>query len=750
MNQLLNQTEFYEALERLFVGLPVEGDSGYVHLMRVKAKYFKNVLLPHLQKEINNVIQCFPSFEQELFEMMYSFFKSYFNESGSIGFFFGSDEQVFYDRIYVDDDLSLFWKSARFYYVKTDRLFRSMKVEIDGVSFFFDVSNMQHKKANEKRELIFKFEDYKDGTLVFSVEYAEGKNKTDLNAILSVINEKKSLSEKTLKKAFRVFERQKEVDYFICKDAKGFLREQFDLWLWQRLFGRPSEMPPIEIDETRLKWFQSLKRVAYCVIDLIAAFEDELVCLWNAPKFVIRSGYVITLDRIYNLSPELVKELVGHPEFHKQMREWQDLGFVDESFTIDSLWECNLMGKCLDKRYQYLPVDTRYFKDLETKILDILGDVDEVLDGWLVKSDNYQALITLLPKFREKVQTIYIDPPFNREQDTTYLYNIKYKESVWATMLENRLSVAKEFLSNNGSIFVRCDYTGNWIVRYLMNVIFGKENFRNEIIIRRGAPKAGLISQFENIRAMTIAYENIYWFSKNVNARFPGFYREASQERKRFGSWSDFQKGEVYDRPTMRYEILGVNIEKGQWKWSKERAMRAVENYQKYLEESKTTGESIEEYWFRTGQSLEFIKRVGNKIKYWVHPREKVLVDNNWLDIMGYSSTTGFQTENAEVLLKRVIESTTKERDIVMDFFLGSGTTSAVAHKLRRRWIGIELGSHFWTVVLPRMKRVLFYDKTGISKDKDVKEIYNEHNAGGFFQYCELEQYEDLLRKLDL
>jgi adenine specific DNA methylase Mod len=82
-----------------------------------------------------------------------------------------------------------------------------------------------------------------------------------------------------------------------------------------------------------------------------------------------------------------------------------------------------------------------------------------------------------------------------------------------------------------------------------------------------------------------------------------------------------------------------------------------------------------------------------------------------------------------------------------MDFFLGSGTTCAVAHKLKRKWIGVEVGEHFYSVVLPRMKKVLFYDKSGISKEKDVKEKYNENNAGGFFKYYELEQYEDVLRK---
>ncbi|MEM2842195.1 MAG: site-specific DNA-methyltransferase, partial [Thermoproteota archaeon] len=112
------------------------------------------------------------------------------------------------------------------------------------------------------------------------------------------------------------------------------------------------------------------------------------------------------------------------------------------------------------------------------------------------------------------------------------------------------------------------------------------------------------------------------------------------------------------------------------------------------------------------------------------------------------SKSTGFPTENSEILLKRVIESTSNESDLVMDFFLGSGTTTAVAHKLGRKWIGVEMGEHFYSVVLPRMKRVLAYDRSGISKENDVKERYNEKNAGGFFKYYELEQYEDVLRRV--
>jgi adenine-specific DNA-methyltransferase len=267
-----------------------------------------------------------------------------------------------------------------------------------------------------------------------------------------------------------------------------------------------------------------------------------------------------------------------------------------------------------------------------------------------------------------------------------------------------------------------------------MDEIFGKENFRNEIIVKRGSPKAGLFEQFGELKTIGVMYDNLYLYSRTMEAGWKGFIKILGEKKE--GYWTSFKK--IYDRPTMRYEIEGINLETGQWMWSKERAYRAVENYKKYLELSKESGESLEDYWRRTGIS-EFVRRHNNTIQYWVNPKEEVLLDNNWLDIPGYSSTTDFKTENSEILLKRVIESTSNKNDLIMDFFLGSGTTTAVAHKLKRKWIGVEMGEHFYTVILPRMKKVLFCDKSGISKE--VK----EYQGGGFFKYYELEQYEETL-----
>jgi len=758
MSKAMNKhgAEFFNALEDIFIGEEIEGKSGYVNLMKIKSSYYRNVVKDQLQELINSELSTndIEDFREELFEKLYTFFKRYFSETGSIYYTYTPWSERVYERVYdPEKDVILFWKTHMLYYVKTEKNYKSVEIKIDTtngkkIPFFFDVSELERQKANEKREIIFEFKEIDNlGRVVLIIKSSEKGRTTKIDEITKeIIKTYEEITTDDVEKAIRIFNKQSEVDFFINKNAREFLSEQIDIYVYQYMFDSKNVW-----NENRIREIQAFKKIADKIIEFISQFEDELVRIWNKPKIAFNSNYIITIDRIVACQGyDVLMKILDHPGLNEQTNEWRELGIVDANFKPTDI--TNIINNGLlddpnvNKKYKFLPIDTKYFKDIEVDIIGLFQNLDDELDGWLIKSENYQALNTILPKFREKIQTIYIDPPFNKENEADYLYKVGYKNATWITLLENRIRLARHLLNEKGSIFVRCDYNGNMFVRMLLNDIFGEENFRNEIIVKRGAPKAGLISQFKDFRAMATAYDNLYWFSKRDDVRFTGFYKEAPEEKKLYGFWADFQKGEAYDRPTMRYEILGINISKGQWKWSYERAMKAVENYRKYLDIQKDTGETLEEYWIKTGKQLEFIKREGNKIKYWVRPREELLIDNNWLDISGYSSSWNFQTENSEILLKRVIESTSQEGDFVMDFFLGSGTTVATAHKLGRKWVGVEMGEHFYTVILPRMKRVLAYDKSGISKEKDVKEKYGENNAGGFFKYYELEQYEDVLR----
>jgi len=289
------EERFYNALRDVFIGAKVEGQSGYINLMKVKSKYFEGVF-QQLNKDIDQALTPFPAFRDELFDKLYSFFHRYFSKSGSIYFTYTPIHQNVYEQVYTDDrDVILFWKTHMLYYVKTDRLYQSLDVEVDGFKFFFDVSTLEHKKANEKRELVYEFkEKRKDGVVAFTVSYSEkGKKTKTAELVKSIKKAGVKLDENIVDKAFRVFEKQSEVDYFINKNAKKFLQEQLDLWFYQYVFSGESHWT-----EERIKQLQTLKEIALKTIDFISQFEDELVKIWNKPKFVLNSNYVITLDRL--------------------------------------------------------------------------------------------------------------------------------------------------------------------------------------------------------------------------------------------------------------------------------------------------------------------------------------------------------------------------------------------------------------------------------------------------------------------
>ena len=832
---MTKEQKFYKALQDVFIGAKIEGTGGFVNLMRIKSNYYRKIE-ELLKKDIDTALEKYPTFRDEFFDKLYSFFSRYFTESGSIYFNSTPFHNNVYEKVYTDEkDVILFWKTQMLYYVKTDRIFRSLEIISDGFKFYFDVSKLEHKKANEKRSLIFELKEIKeDKTIVFNVYYSEQGRVTKTEDILKELKKKEiKLDEETLERAFRIFEKQSEVDFFINKNAKAFLQEQFKLWSYQYFWEGAKEW-----SADRVNQLQILKDIAFKIIDFISQFEDELVKIWNKPKFVKNANYVITLDRIFANSPlqkryqsedfdnspfqkgyqsegltgysklpynpklkerarelrkagnlsevllwnelkqkkmlgfdftrqqiignyivdfhcpklnlvieidgeshnykveydaerdkflqslgltvlhfndldikhrlsevlesiknwiegntpsstddtplikgnllgeddtplengNLLERIFSHSNIDKQIKEWQELGIVDENFKIEEIFETDLTGKHLSKKYEHLPIDTKYFKDLELEILSQFEDLDNSLDGWLIKSENYQALNTILPKFKEKVQTIYIDPPFNTGDDFSYVD--RFQDSSWLSLMSNRIEIAGELIHKKGSIFLHLDWNANYYGRIILQNYFGPENFRNEIIWAYTG--AGITpSQFPR------KHDNILWFSKSDNLLF-------------------------------NQENLRVPYKKSSSSAGK----------------TSFTGKADEE-------TLRKLDERGKIIEDW------------WSDIgtIGYahSQILGFETQKPEKLLQRIIIANSNRGDLVMDFFLGSGTTTAVAHKLGRKWIGVEMGEHFYTVVLPRMKKVLAYDKSGISKE--VK----EYQGGGFFKYYELEQYEETL-----
>lgn len=725
------EQKFYKALQDIFIGAKVEGKGGFINLMRIKAGYYSQIE-KLLKRDINEAVKAYPSFREEMFDKLYSFFSRYFTESGSIYFNSTPFHNNIYEKVYTDEkDVILFWKTQMLYYVKTDRIFRSIPVEFEDLKFYFDASGIETKKANEKRALIFELDKIReDKTIVFTVKYSERGTKTKSDEILRDIKKKIStITEEKLEKAFGVFGKQSEVDFFINKNAKTFLQEQFKLWSYQYFWDGANEW-----SADRVNQLQILKSIAFQVIDFIGQFEDELVKIWNKPKFVRKSNYVITLDRISD--DKLVDKILKHNGIKEQIKEWQELGIADENFKV----------KDIDKndKYAKLPIDTKYFKDLELDILALFDDLDNQLDGWLIKSENYQALNTILPKFKEKVQTIYIDPPYNTENDE-FLYMDRFKHSSWMSLLENRLQAAKSIMQQGGAIFVSIDDREQSKLTNLMMQIFGEENFINQIIWQKK------FSPQNDAKWLSDNHDYIICFANNKDLWKPSLLIRTDEQNSRYQNLDNDSRGvwmssgldvktysAEYDYPIQTPSGRIVNPPKGRcWRCSKDR-------FKELVKDSRI--------WFGPdGKNVPRIKRFLTEVKMGTTPLTVWTYEEvghnqeatQELKNIGYV----FSSPKPVRLIQKVIHIGSKPDSICLDFFAGSGTTAHSIMKLNkedggnRKFILTEISNYFDSIIVSRIKKTAYSFDWKDGKPKDSNGI------GGFFKYYELEQYEESLDK---
>lgn len=797
------EDRFYRALENVFIGLPIEGTSGYVNLMKIKSRYYREVMLPKLRAYVEEQLSPFPEFREELYDKLYSFFKRYFSENGSIGLFFTPYHESVYERVYTDDrDVILFWKTARLYYVKTDRLFRNMEINLEGYTFKFDTSLIEHKRNNEKRTLSYSLVDYTDRVIHLRVSYAEGRKgqsaegvdaETGISAIVEGLKRRGiMLDEDTLVRAIRTFERQAEVDYFICKDAKGFLREQFDLWMWQYLLGEAGNEPDTVFSESRLKKLQALKRVAYQMVDFIAIFENELVKIWNKPRLVLSVGHIITIDRISGKNPEMLHRLLTHPGMKSQVEEWRNLGMVDQAFVPTDILKADSLIDDLHSRYKFLPIDTKYFKDLELEILGLFENLDDEIDGWLIKSENYQALNTILPKWRGKVRSIYIDPPYNTSEDG-FLYVDRFRHSTWLTMMYDRLGLAQKLLRDDGVIFVSIGDLNpqegeSYRLHALMSSIF-PVRFGNLIWRKRGGIGSFSEKNMTENHEYILVYGNpkAFLYESLVDEKTLKEYRyKDSRGPYRWMSLIGPSQQTKERRPNLNYGIIVRQPDLEVIGFEYRNNGETVRE----LNEPDHTGSLVtiyppgnltwligrEQFWKHYVNGLIRINktRSGNlrpEIKNYLYgedgsvngrPLKSILSDNGFPVGTNAEATRELRNICPEApveeikpkpssLIQLLLTVSTSENDWVMDFFAGSGTTVEAALKLsantgkRRRFIAIEMGDHFDTVIIPRVKRLAFRLEW---RDGQPHPESSGHSL--FCRYLYLEQLEDILRHAQL
>src|SRR3989338_4814797 len=338
-------------------------------------------------------------------------------------------------------------------------------------------------------------------------------------------------------------------------------------------------------------------------------------------------------------------------------------------------------------------------------------------------NDNIVALKTLLDekdsvtgeyKYRNKVDLIYIDPPFMVQSDfvaensidikvdeeegvvsvkePTIIETLAYKDT-WRNgldsfiqMMRERLNLMKDLMDPSGFIFVHLDWHTSHYIKILMDELFGYENFRNEIILPRPFTK-NLQQQFDEIKSLNVGHDTLLFYSKVPETAFPLLWVEKKEVKHPEGHWHHFWSNA--DRPTMRYVLFDIKPSSGQWIWSEEKALEAIENYKKFQKES--AGRTLLQYWIDTEKKLRFLRKdEKGKPQSWRPPSNVQLATSLWYSVQSYENQKDYPTQKHEDLLTQIIEGFSNTGDLVLDSFMGSGTTQVVAEKLGRSWIGID------------------------------------------------------------
>jgi len=760
---LMYKQKFYSALEKQFVGEEIQGESGFVNLMKIKKEYYDNIksdIKYMIDEQVSDSDE-----EKEIFEKLYTFFDSYLNETGTPFF---NDTQIhknLYEKVYSDkEDVSLFWKTEDLYYVKTEKNYSNMEIEKEGYKYIFDASEIENKSDNNKKDIGFYLvkADKENKILNFKIKYQQQNSYDKLKEIFKIkgttklqdflinnfnnsdeystikfnddleirnignksvkrrmldIREKEDtltdlvtidfaaeglddvceylinrkdfdVKREHIKEVFSTYARQDKIDYFIHKNAENFLKEQFKQYLFNYVYD--NEIVLEEEGLQRAQQLNKLKKIAFNIIEYIAKFEDELKSIWEKPKFVRKSNYVLTLDKLED-NIELIEEIINHPGFDKQIdeyknimsewynndeklmkREWKAFEFA-VNLNKDEIIKLDKSGKkYLNKDYYCLYIDTKYFHNIKNKILDTFNGIDKKLDGYLIKSENYQALQTIENKFKNKINFIYIDPPFKTGKDFDYID--KFEDSTWLTLMNNRIELGRNLLNKSGTFTLHLDEKANFYGRQLIKNNF--KNFINEII------------------------------------------------------WHYFMGGKASNSLSKKHDTIFVASKNVDYKFNKDELDFGI----RYLNSAPSMGSH------KGISKIDCIDEEGNEFNLW---RSEVKLDDVW-DMSGVFNMSnefvGFNTQKPENLLFNILNLFTCKDDLILDYFSGTGTSLVVAQKTNRKWIGIELGEQFNTKILPRLKHTLIGDYSGISEKSNWQ-------GGGFFKYYELESYEDVLKK---
>jgi len=354
------------------------------------------------------------------------------------------------------------------------------------------------------------------------------------------------------------------------------------------------------------------------------------------------------------------------------------------------------------------------------------GDTNS--QNMLIQGDNLEALKSLLPYYAGQVKCIYIDPPYNTQNAFEH-YDDNLEHSVWLSLMYPRLELLREFLSPEGSIWISIDDDEGHYLKVICDDVFGRKNFVNNVIWEKK------FSPQNDAKWLSDSHDHILCYARNKETWRPILLPRTEEMDKRYknpdndprGIWTS---GDLSVKRMTEKDIYEINTPSGRKIWPAKGRSWGI-SHDTFI--SLVNDNRI---WFgEQGSNHPRLKRFLSEVQdgavsktIWYRTE---VGDNQEAkkETKAFDDNDVFATPKPERLIQRIIQLSTKEGDIVMDSFLGSGTTAAVAHKMNRRWIGIEMGNHAITHCVPRLQKVIDGEQGGIS------EVQNWQGGGGYRFY---------------
>ncbi len=573
-----------------------------------------------------------------------------------------------------------------------------------------------------------------------------------------------------LEKHLTNYTQKNSADYFIHKNLGEFLRGELDFYIKNEVMNLDDvqNAQAFANIEKSLRMIQCLRAIALDLIVFLAQLEDFQKKLWLKKKFVVSAHYCMTLDRV----PEaLYPAIVANAE---QWKQWHELG-MRETANPGSIADL--------KAASALMVDTALFDAaFQISLLKSIPNLDATTDGLLVHGDNFQALTLLKEKFRSKVNTIYIDPPYNTDASAID-YKNGYKSSSWVALLESRLKAARPMLVDNGVLMAAIDDAQYKELSFICNESFDGNtlgtfavranpsgrptktgySISHEYMIAVGQSEKSSIGRLPPTDAQRSRFNQsdndgpFEWRnlrregsnsdrSKRKNLYYPIYIKDKSLRVPKM-EWSDSDdKWRILENPMEGEQVVYPDNDEGQqktWRW-----------------EGSTVTASMNKLAIRpdrSGKDYVYYKRRPND--------DGVVSVSTWADAK-YSAT-----EHGTALLKALfkvpafaypksihavvdaifIAGAANRNAVVMDFFAGSGTTSHAVIELnrsddgKRKYLLAEQGDYFDTVIKPRIQKVVYS-----AEWRDGMPTSDDTGISHAIKILRIEGYEDSLNNLEL